>query len=235
MEIKPIQGFESLYSISSTGKVFSIKSKITLNAHPCSGGYPKVALYMGLDPFTQKKRYKYRRVHRLVAEHFIANPNNYNVINHMNGIKTDNRVENLEWCTQQHNVDHAIATGLARKKETILSKTELAYCRDEYIQGKTIKDLAIEFGVSRNAIETHILDHSIEMVSARANQLKIRSAKSGKQLSKAVWQLSLDGVRIKRWDSYLAASKALGINAGNISNVVTGRQKSSGGFRWELE
>jgi hypothetical protein len=51
------------------------------------------------------KRY-YRRVHRIVALTFIDNPNNYPVVNHKNGVKDDNRAENLEWCTVQQNTQH---------------------------------------------------------------------------------------------------------------------------------
>ena len=58
-----------------------------------------------------------RQVHRLVAEAFIPNPNNYPQINHKNGIKNDNRLSNIEWCNNSMNQIHAYANGLNRRSE----------------------------------------------------------------------------------------------------------------------
>ena len=97
---KYIEGFEGLYGVVRAGFVYSFYSWIFLNAETTKTGYKRVRLY--------KKGEKPRlySVHRLVALAFIPNPNNYPVINHKIDDfehRSDNRVENLEWCTYKYN------------------------------------------------------------------------------------------------------------------------------------
>lgn len=103
-----IEGYSRRYQISNLGnfKTFYRKETIT----DCSGRkskYKIVGLYNG------KKRI-HLKIHRIVAEHFIPNPNNYECVNHINGNKNDNRAENLEWCSYSYNTQHAIRTGLIK-------------------------------------------------------------------------------------------------------------------------
>lgn len=60
-----------------------------------------------------KGKYKDISIHRAVAETFIPNPNNYAQVNHIDGDKTNNCVDNLEWCTASQNMQHAVKTGLS--------------------------------------------------------------------------------------------------------------------------
>ena len=95
------------YYVTSTGKIYSLKNnkKRELKGWVQNTGYKIVAL--------DNKKHS---VHRLVAEAFIPNPNDYPVVNHIDGNKLNNNVKNLEWCTQKHNINEAIRMGLLKPK-----------------------------------------------------------------------------------------------------------------------
>lgn len=98
------------YTLYENGKIWSrIKQKF-LKASIDPSGYRKVCLFYG------DKKY-WRRVHRLVAQKYIPNPENKRTVNHKNGIKSDNNVSNLEWATQKENMIHARETGLLKLGE----------------------------------------------------------------------------------------------------------------------
>ena len=100
MEIyKDIQGYKGIYQISNLGNVKSLLSNKILSKRKNSNGYILYAL------FKDKKRKEFYE-HILLAKYFIDNNFNYNVVNHINGIRNDNRIENLEWCNQSENISH---------------------------------------------------------------------------------------------------------------------------------
>lgn len=139
-----IKGYEGLYKISNKGRIFALNPSFYFpNGGFCKreslikrqfadkDGYMKTCL-------TKDKKQKTFSVHRLVATHFIPNINNYPCIDHINGIRDDNRVENLRWCTFKQNVNFELAK--INRSESI---------KNSYLNNPSRKDRIIEYNEKR--------------------------------------------------------------------------------------
>ena len=106
MEIwRDIHGYEGKYQVSNYGRIKSLYTNKLKKATIKNWGYKCVDLYLN------GKR-ENKTIHRLVAMTFIPNPNGYKVINHIDGNKLNNNVNNLEWCTQSYNIKHSYDNNL---------------------------------------------------------------------------------------------------------------------------
>lgn len=142
---KDIKGFEGLYRVSNTGKVFSIRRNIMLKGKIDKYGYEAVVLWNGKN--------NYRTVHRLVAEAFVSKVEGCNVVNHLDCNKRNNNADNLEWTTVQGNTKHAYdnSTEYQERIKTInpmgieARKMKIdAYLNGEYIGSYNSKKEAAE-------------------------------------------------------------------------------------------
>lgn len=111
---KDVVGYEGLYQVSNLGRVRSTDKYDRLGRFH-TGKILAIkdngAGYLTL-PLNRDGKHKMMLVHRMVAKAFVDNPNGYPQVNHIDGDKTNNVFTNLEWCTQSHNVKHAVNLGL---------------------------------------------------------------------------------------------------------------------------
>ncbi len=160
---KDVEEYEGIYQISNLGRVKSLERTVKgyisltnlperiLKQNPDTRGYLMVRLYKNGIAKTKK-------VHRLVAKSFIPNSKNLATINHINGIKHDNRVENLEWMTYKENSIHAYKTGLnksvlsnnGRSKLKETDVLEIMKLKSSYSQRKIAK----MFSISRSVVKS---------------------------------------------------------------------------------
>ena len=106
---KDIKGFPN-YKISNYGNIFSKKMKRNMKHFISQGGYITTNIRMNGHQYHLKN-------HRIVAEEFIPNKENKPCVNHIDGNKLNNNVNNLEWCTYSENMQHAIKNNLFRDKQ----------------------------------------------------------------------------------------------------------------------
>lgn len=122
MEIwKTIEGFED-YEVSNFGRVKSLKKQKIIKSSITPDGY----CYLNL--VKNKKQFTFR-VHRLVAIAFIFNTEKKPTVNHINGIKTDNKTKNLEWATRKEQSEHCLTLGLYNpfKRKVICTETNIIF------------------------------------------------------------------------------------------------------------
>lgn len=150
-EWRPVTGYPG-YQVSTDGEVRNAATGRKLKPIQGSTGYSHVTL-------CDNGRHHQTSIHRLVAQEFIANPENKPIVNHIDGNKANNHVDNLEWCTSSENMKHAYRTGL---QKPIPSQIECSLARSAEVRRRPVRntDTGVEYPSIAECAKAENLQHS---------------------------------------------------------------------------
>lgn len=214
---KDIKEYEGLYQISNTGKVRSFLTNKLLKLAINHKGYKVTYLY-------KNGKRKTISVHRLVAINFILNPHNYPQVNHIDGNKQNNNMDNLEWCDNDYNQRHAQKNGLNLTCPIRLLKVT------EQLEFNSIHEAFKYLGIKPNGKYKDVINTS------RIYNGYIWEYIDAKEIQKEgipIIQYDINYKFVKIWKSAAEASRALKINSSHIRDVCKKKRKSAGNYIWE--
>lgn len=237
----PIDGLEH-YQVSSFGNVrnssYKGTGKIrTMSAHKDKDGYSIVCLT------SKKGEQGSYRVHRLVAEAFIPNPKRYEQVNHLDEVKGNNAVDNLEWCDCTYNNNYGTRNARVSKSKTNTNCKPVCQCN---LSGNVLKvwpsvsEIRRQLGYDTGLIAKRCLGIGNSAYGFKwkydgeEKSAEWKQALVGKDtLYKPVAQIDKNGSLVRVWSSIKAAGEN-GFSTTMISACCNGRRKHTGGFSWRF-
>lgn len=222
MEVwKEIEGLNGRYSVSNLGR-------IKCNGYYVCAGKNNIGKRLIRERILKPQnhpagyksysfpKFKTTTIHRIVAKAFIDNPLNKEFVNHINGIKHDNRVENLEWVTRQENEDHAFNTGLKNRiTSSVLNEEKVLYILDNCHE-KSTKELSNKFNISPATVNRVIQ----RVIWSHVEYNKPLTPKQG------YWKPVLDMYTGIYYESCNDAARAIGLNTQSLRLMLKGVWKN---------
>ena len=183
-------------------------------------------------------------VHRLLAIYFIDNPEALPCVNHKDGVKTNNALDNLEWCTVSHNAIHAYSTGLKPSMQRLPNEVYQDILLNRLLKGESITSITASINTQITRVSKNLrkaaksLNLEVEYDAELVRQKKLRNVTTGlsNRKLKVIEQLHIETSEVVAV-YYSIAEAASAINcksAGPISNCLAGRTKTAYGYKWRL-
>lgn len=142
------------FTVSESGDIFSTKTKEKIKTCVDKRGYERISVIVGSRSDNSRKHLNIK-IHRMVAETFIENPNNLQTVNHKDGNKLNNAVSNLEWLTSADNIRHAHRNGLIKYSSKSIPVIGISKTKSVFFNGMT--EAAHELKLDKTSIWASIV------------------------------------------------------------------------------
>ena len=242
---KEIEGYKDRYYISNMGRLWSNVSGKFIGAKDKDKGYIQVSL------LNEEGEVENTSIHREVGKAFVPNddPENKVEINHKNYIRDDNRAENLEWTTHLENVRYSYDNVYTEENRDKFSKNLKKLWEDEDYRNKQVERTKKQWededfrnkqaeGLKKKWEDEDFRKRKSEGMKRLyedPNFLLKREEAVRKARQKPLLQYTKEGELVSKFSSGKEASEKTGIRQSSISNALTGRLKTAGGFKWEYD
>ena len=230
---KQIQEFPD-YTVREDGVITNVTTNTTKKSRIGKNGYPVLNLYNnGLS----KQEY----IHRLVAKAFIPNPENKRTVNHIDGVKTNNCVSNLEWSTDSENISHAYANDL-NYQDKLHTDTELLAIYERFKLGESFGSIAKSINCATSAITVNLRKLLVKLhketeldnyITANKNAA-MEQAGISRRNETSIKMICTKSLKVlNTFTSIAQAKEHLGkTTSGPITNALNEVSKSGYGFHW---
>ena len=222
-----ISGYEGIYQINPQGEIYSCYRKTPLKGWIEKTGYRAVSLW-------KEGKATRATVHTLLAKQFIPNPNNLPEVNHIDGTKLNNSLNNLEWVSGVQNIRHAFTEGLTVNSACV-DYAKIPQLLEEVISGVTLRELADREGIKESSTLRKLLLREAQRLGKEeefvAGTKKARESIVGSR-SHTILQLSPQKTLVNEFASINAAARYLDVNPTSIFKAIK-KQKEYKGFYWE--
>ena len=220
------------HTITEDGVVTNLKTGKIKSTWVSKAGYYCVDIQ---EDGIAKRHY----LHRLLATNFIPNPENKRTVNHIDGVKTNNTLANLEWATDSENIKHAYDNGLNYCSTSKVTAESLNKVLDRFLKGEDLTTIVKDFSFNLSAISQALSKYvkevgkEKEFIEEKVRQKNLRAARSNHETIK-VLMINKDSNTVeKEFKSISEATQFLNKkSSGPISNVLAGRQKTAYGYFW---